>query len=116
MFAATPQILPPSAQDILRYRYHHGTNLGGIFVLERWIHGSMFDADATGDSELDAVTSYATPKSFSTLTLTYFQVLSKFVASKRLKQNGRLIGQTHYQIPILTGFRTLHTVLRFACR
>ena len=45
----------PSSQDILRYRYHHGTNLGSIFVLERWLHGSMYDAGSAGDSELDAV-------------------------------------------------------------
>ena len=47
---------PASIQDILRYRYHHGTNLGSIYVLEKWLHGSMFDNEAAGDSELDAVT------------------------------------------------------------
>lgn len=43
----------PTATDVYRYRYHHGTNLGSIFVLEKWLSPSMFRCD--GDSELDAV-------------------------------------------------------------
>ena len=45
----------PSPWDVLRYRYHHGTNLGSIFILERWLHGNMFEQETTGHSELDAV-------------------------------------------------------------
>ncbi|KAI4273148.1 MAG: hypothetical protein L6R38_006412 [Xanthoria sp. 2 TBL-2021] len=44
----------PTAGDIFNYRFHHGTNLGTIFVLEKWLSGSMYDG-AAGDSELDAV-------------------------------------------------------------
>ncbi|MCJ1377920.1 Glucan 1,3-beta-glucosidase 3 [Xylographa soralifera] len=47
---------PPTALDVLRYRYHHGVNLGGVFVLERWLSPSMFSSCTEGDSELDAVT------------------------------------------------------------
>jgi aryl-phospho-beta-D-glucosidase BglC (GH1 family) len=46
---------PPAPIDIIRYRYHHGTNLGSIFVLERWLHGSMFPASSAGGSEYDAI-------------------------------------------------------------
>jgi aryl-phospho-beta-D-glucosidase BglC (GH1 family) len=46
---------PPTATDLLRYRYHNGTNLGSIFVLEKWLHGSMFPKGCTGGSELNAV-------------------------------------------------------------
>lgn len=46
---------PPTALDILRYRYQYGVNLGGVFVLEKWIWPSMFGPSAEGDSELDAV-------------------------------------------------------------
>ncbi|KAG7007505.1 hypothetical protein G7Y79_00009g026140 [Physcia stellaris] len=46
---------PPSATEILRYRYQYGVNLGSIFVLERWLSPDMFDDSCTGDSELDAV-------------------------------------------------------------
>lgn len=49
------RIQPPSPTDVLRYRYHHGTNLGSIFVLEKWLHGSMFDNSSKGGSELDAI-------------------------------------------------------------
>jgi aryl-phospho-beta-D-glucosidase BglC (GH1 family) len=48
-------IRPVTRQDIFRYRYHHGTNLGSIFVLERWLFLSLFSGP--GDSELAAVTS-----------------------------------------------------------
>lgn len=55
----TPSTIgPPSTLDILRYRYHHGTNLGSIFVLEQWLHGSMFEPGVRGASELDAVNAY----------------------------------------------------------
>lgn len=47
-------IKPVTRQDIFRYRYHHGTNLGSIFVLERWLFPSLFFGP--GDSELAAVT------------------------------------------------------------
>ncbi|MCJ1440122.1 MAG: Glucan 1,3-beta-glucosidase 3 [Stictis urceolatum] len=46
---------PPTENDIFRYRYQHGTNLGAIFCLERWLFGSMFEDSAPGGSELDAV-------------------------------------------------------------
>ncbi|OKL60608.1 hypothetical protein UA08_04182 [Talaromyces atroroseus] len=47
---------PPTVADIFRYRYQHGTNLGSIFVLEKWLHRSMYEKHATGSSELAAVT------------------------------------------------------------
>ncbi|ORY12515.1 glycoside hydrolase superfamily [Clohesyomyces aquaticus] len=46
---------PVTSLDIIRYRYHHGTNLGSVYVLERWLRNSMFPADACGSSELEAV-------------------------------------------------------------
>ena len=51
-------ISSPTPLDVLRYRSHHGANLGSIFVLEKWLFPSMFVARAAGDSELDAVTAY----------------------------------------------------------
>ena len=55
----TPSTIgPPSALDVLRYCYHHGRNLGSVFVLEQWLYGSMFEADTKGASELDAVNAY----------------------------------------------------------
>lgn len=61
----------PSLTDVYRYRYHHGTNLGSIFVLEKWLHPSMFPAQATASqtSELEAVkASVATMGANSTRT------------------------------------------------
>ncbi|KAF3201123.1 Glucan 1,3-beta-glucosidase 3 [Orbilia oligospora] len=45
----------PLERDVLAYRYHHGTNLGAIFVAEKWLYGNLFPEGVTGDSELDAV-------------------------------------------------------------
>src|SRR5947209_5131206 len=46
---------PVTPLDIIRYRYHHGTNLGSVYVLERWLRNSMFPPNASGSSELEAV-------------------------------------------------------------
>lgn len=45
----------PTTLDIIRYRYHHGTNLGSIYVIERWLQPSRFPDGAEGSSELAAV-------------------------------------------------------------
>lgn len=52
-------IQAPTEADVIRYRYHHGTNLGSVFILERWLTGSMFPFDAKGSSELTAATAWA---------------------------------------------------------
>jgi hypothetical protein len=53
----TPLIEAPSRQDILKYRAHHGTNLGSCFVLEKWLTPSAFPPNSLSDqsSELAAV-------------------------------------------------------------
>ncbi|KAF1935698.1 glycoside hydrolase [Clathrospora elynae] len=48
-------ISEPTPLDILRYRYHHGTNLGSIYVIERWLQPSRFPNGTDGSSELAAV-------------------------------------------------------------
>lgn len=58
---------PPSSEDIFRYRYQHGTNLGAVFVLERWLFGSMYIDGINGDSELDAVNAFVFPSLFRRL-------------------------------------------------
>ncbi|QIW94888.1 hypothetical protein AMS68_000406 [Peltaster fructicola] len=47
-------IQPPSYADVQRYRYHHGTNIGTLFILERWLCGNMFPEGSHGSSELAA--------------------------------------------------------------
>ncbi|KAL1296917.1 hypothetical protein AAFC00_004528 [Neodothiora populina] len=47
-------IQPPHPLEMMRYRYQHGTNLGSVFVLERWMVGSMFVEGSNGSSELVA--------------------------------------------------------------
>ncbi|EPS44796.1 hypothetical protein H072_1229 [Dactylellina haptotyla CBS 200.50] len=55
--ATDPLLAQPSEYEVLAYRYHHGTNLGAIFVAEKWLFGNVFAQGAAGDSELDAVKS-----------------------------------------------------------
>ncbi|KAK3073948.1 Glucan 1,3-beta-glucosidase 3 [Teratosphaeriaceae sp. CCFEE 6253] len=47
-------IQPPTQTDVYRYRYHHGANCGSVFILEKWLTGSMFPGDVQGSSELAA--------------------------------------------------------------
>jgi len=51
-----PKMQPPAPLDVLRYRYQYGVNLGGVFVLEKWISPGMFQSGTEEGSELDAVT------------------------------------------------------------
>lgn len=48
-------IQPPHPSEIMRFRYQHGTNLGTVFVLERWLCGSMFADGSPGSAELAGV-------------------------------------------------------------
>ncbi|OAL52854.1 glycoside hydrolase [Pyrenochaeta sp. DS3sAY3a] len=51
-----PEVIrEPTPLDILRYRYHHGTNLGSVYVIERWLQPSRFPDGAEGSSELASV-------------------------------------------------------------
>ncbi|KAK5725998.1 Glucan 1,3-beta-glucosidase 3 [Elasticomyces elasticus] len=47
-------IQPPTPKDVTRFRYHHGCNMGSVFILEKWLTGSMFPDGAPGSSELAA--------------------------------------------------------------
>lgn len=53
-------IQPATPADVFKYRYHHGANLGTVFVLERWLTGCMFNDSSQGTSELAAVESWVT--------------------------------------------------------
>ena len=44
---------PPTLADVTRYRYHHGTNIGSLFIQEKWLTGHMYPEGA-GSSELAA--------------------------------------------------------------
>ena len=35
-------VRPPTLADVIRYRYHHGTNIGSIFIMERWLTPSTY--------------------------------------------------------------------------
>lgn len=52
---SSPQPPPICLADVTRYRLHYGANLGSVFILERWLTGSMFPSNTTGQSELSAV-------------------------------------------------------------
>jgi hypothetical protein len=58
--AASPTPEAPKGGDIIRYRYHHGANLGSIYVLEKWLTPSAFPPSTPDDqtSELSCVRSW----------------------------------------------------------
>lgn len=47
-------IQAPTTQDVLRYRYQHGCNIGSVFVLEKWLTSHMYPEGADS-AELAAV-------------------------------------------------------------
>jgi aryl-phospho-beta-D-glucosidase BglC (GH1 family) len=56
--APPPVPIPfPTPLECFRYRYHHGCNLGSVYVTEKWITPSTFPPNATEGqtSELAAV-------------------------------------------------------------
>ncbi|KAE8146421.1 glycoside hydrolase [Aspergillus avenaceus] len=48
---------PPTTEDIFRYRYQHGTNLGSMFVHGPWLNGGASGKDAGASKELEEVKS-----------------------------------------------------------
>lgn len=46
---------PPTAEDIFRYRYQHGTNLGSMFVHGPWLSDGASSYDSGGFKELEEV-------------------------------------------------------------
>ena len=83
MQITSQQASPPTTQDIMRYRYQHGTNLGGsklfihhvgtgeltqlVFVLEQWLYPDMHDEGVPSPSEIDAIVACVTPPLFATI-------------------------------------------------
>ena len=46
---------PPTAEDIFRYRYQHGTNLGSMFVHGPWLSDGASSSDSGSSKELEEV-------------------------------------------------------------
>ncbi|PQE25725.1 hypothetical protein CJF30_00000445 [Rutstroemia sp. NJR-2017a BBW] len=62
-------IRPPTARDIIRYRQHFGTNLGGIYVLEKWLFPSLFpDSCKATPLVLASIQTHGIPQTLSTLS------------------------------------------------
>jgi hypothetical protein len=53
---------PPTPAEVLRSRYHHGVNLGAVYVLEKWLFNSAFPPNSPDgqSSELEAVKAWTT--------------------------------------------------------
>ncbi|KAF7592557.1 Glucan 1,3-beta-glucosidase 3 [Aspergillus hancockii] len=46
---------PPTVEDIFRYRYQHGTNIGSIFVHGPWLNNDASENDSGTSRELEEV-------------------------------------------------------------
>ncbi|KAE8351804.1 glycoside hydrolase superfamily [Aspergillus coremiiformis] len=52
---ANSNYAPPTAEDVFRYRYQHGTNLGSMFVHGPWLNDGASSDDTSVSRELDEV-------------------------------------------------------------
>lgn len=52
---STPHASPPSVDDIFRYRYQHGTNVGPIFMHGPWLDNNAFETDLNSTRELEEI-------------------------------------------------------------
>ncbi|KAJ8108963.1 hypothetical protein OPT61_g7806 [Boeremia exigua] len=77
-------ITGPTALDILRYRYHHGTNLGSVFVIEKWLQPSRFPDGAEGSSELAAVKAWVDKEGIDCARHRYEQHWSSIVTDEAI--------------------------------
>ena len=105
MAASQPATQPPTATDVTRYRYHHGTNLGSVFVLERWLSGSMFDNSTTGTSELAAVESWVKLEGLEKARARFEQHWREYVSDSDLDWLKNVAKCTTVRLP--TGYFTL---------
>jgi hypothetical protein len=72
----------PSRLDVMRYRYHHGVNIGSCFVLEKWLSPFAFPMSAGNDqsSELAAVTLSVVANGLSTTRNNFENRWAHFIA------------------------------------
>ncbi|KAF2502586.1 glycoside hydrolase [Lophium mytilinum] len=109
----TPQEDGPSriynaqALDVARYRYHHGTNLGSIYVLEKWLHGSMFPPNAAPGqtSELEAVKLWVSQIGLDATCTKFWKHWGSAVSDSDMRWLSRSANCTTLRIPI--GYFTL---------
>ncbi|PLB46792.1 glycoside hydrolase [Aspergillus steynii IBT 23096] len=64
-------ISPPTVDDVFRYRYQHGTNLGSVFMHGPWLDNSVFEDDPNGSRELEALKSSLHEKGLKETTSTW---------------------------------------------
>ncbi|KAI9727447.1 MAG: Glucan 1,3-beta-glucosidase 3 [Cirrosporium novae-zelandiae] len=100
-----PALQAPTILDVIRYRYHHGSNLGSIFVLERWLSGSMYLNGAKGDSELDAITASLEETGLDETRAKWESHWSTYVTDADLIYLSRTANCTTFRLPI--GYFTL---------
>ena len=96
---------PPSYKDVIRYRYHHGTNLGSIFVLERWLTPGMFHSDTKGSSELAAVEGWVAQEGMESARKRFEQHWKTYVSDDDLDWLRDVARCTTVRVPI--GYFTL---------
>lgn len=103
---------PITELDILRYRYHHGANLGGVFVLEKFLAPNMFDG-CEKDSENEAVMQWVLPPGRWADRLTPLVAPSKYEVFRLQSSCGRLTGRQRFQTKTLIILPTLLIVPLF---
>jgi aryl-phospho-beta-D-glucosidase BglC (GH1 family) len=89
-----------TALDILRYRYHHGTNLGSVYVIERWLQPSRFPEGAAGSSELAAVQTWVDREGIAGAKQKFEEHWSTIVADEAIGWLANVAKCTTVRLPI----------------
>ena len=76
--------IPVTLTDVLRYRLHYGANLGSVFVLERWLSGSMYTTNTTGESELAAVQGWVASQGLDATRQRFEQHWTQYISDNDL--------------------------------
>ncbi|KAG8628782.1 hypothetical protein KVT40_002647 [Elsinoe batatas] len=100
-----PRLSPPTPHDMYLYRYHHGTNLGSIFALERWLTGSMYPSSAPGSSEYAAVSASISESGLDATREKFERHWREYVSDQDLDWLANEGGCTTVRLPI--GYWTL---------
>ena len=90
----------PTTLDILRYRYHHGTNLGSVYVIERWLQPSRFPEGAEGSSELAALQAWVDREGIAGAKQKFEEHWATIVSEKAIRWLANVAKCTTVRLPI----------------
>jgi hypothetical protein len=93
-------IQPPTPADVDRYRYQHGTNIGSVFAIERWLTGSRFPDGAEGSSEKAAAEAWVSREGVDATRARFEKAWKEYVSDQDLDWLRDVAKCTSVRLPI----------------